>query len=129
MGLESSVTGIIPFEECLPAPGQGAVVCELRAGESELRELVGSIDHAASARAVEAERSFLAALGGGCRTPIAAYACEEEGTLKLRGFVGESSGRRCLEGMAVGVPLEPKALGEKLARDLLARGAGELLAP
>jgi hydroxymethylbilane synthase len=128
LGLESSVTDIIPFEECLPAPGQGAVVCELRAGEAGLQELVGRINHAASARAVEAERSFLAALGGGCRTPIAAYACEREETLELRGFVGESSGLRYLEGMAAGIALEPNALGEKLARDLLAQGAGELLA-
>ena len=129
LGLEESVTEIIPLDKCLPAPGQGAVVCQVRTGEAVLIELAGRINHEASARAVRAERAFLQGLGGGCRAPIAAYASEETGILKLSGLAGDADGRRFVEGALCGPPADAAGLGDRLARELLARGAGELPAP
>ncbi len=129
LGLTEVVTEIIPLERCLPAPGQGAVVCQVRAGEAAILELAGRINHTASSRAVEAERAFLAGLGGGCRTPIAAYAQERAGVLELRGLAGDADGRRFVEGALSGPPADAAGLGGRLARELLARGAGELLEP
>jgi hypothetical protein len=53
----------------LPAPGQGAIALECRRGDSALAAAVGSLHHERTARAVRAERAFLAALGGGCNVP------------------------------------------------------------
>jgi hydroxymethylbilane synthase len=62
------------LDELLPAPAQGAVGIEVLAGNDEVRALVAAIDHRPTRRCVEAERAFLAALGGDCRSAVAAHA-------------------------------------------------------
>jgi hydroxymethylbilane synthase len=59
--------------EMLPAPGQGAIGLEIRSGDDRSRELCRSIHHRNTGVAVEAERSFLSALGGGCQLPVGAW--------------------------------------------------------
>ncbi|WP_447932628.1 hydroxymethylbilane synthase [Sphingopyxis fribergensis] len=68
----------------LPAASQGAIGIECRADDSATRALLAAVDHAPTHRAVAAERAFLAALGGDCRSPVAAHArWQEDGTLRL----------------------------------------------
>ncbi len=64
-----------PFEveQMLPAVGQGALGVQVRASDADLRELLAAVHDPATARCVEAERSFLAALGGGCNVPAGCY--------------------------------------------------------
>jgi hydroxymethylbilane synthase len=64
----------IPTEISVPSVGQGALALETRADDERTRELVMRIDHAPSRACVEAERTFLAALGGDCHTPLAGHA-------------------------------------------------------
>lgn len=64
----------IPIDTMLPAPAQGAVGIEIRAGDDEVHALLAAIDHAATSAAVFAERALLATLGGTCHTPVAALA-------------------------------------------------------
>ena len=72
LGNAALITERIPIETMLPAPAQGAVGVECRADDTELRDALRLIAHAPTARAVTAERAFLEALDGSCRTPIAA---------------------------------------------------------
>ena len=58
----------------VPQVGQGALAVECRAGDAELRSLLESIQHRATRRCVDAERAFLAALGGDCTVPAGAHA-------------------------------------------------------
>jgi hydroxymethylbilane synthase len=68
----------------LPAASQGAIGIECRADDSATRALLAAIDHEPTHRAVAAERAFLAALGGDCRSPVAAHASwQGDGTLRL----------------------------------------------
>ncbi len=62
------------LDELLPAPAQGAVGIEVLAGNDAVRALVAATDHLPTRRCVEAERAFLAALGGDCRSAVAAHA-------------------------------------------------------
>ena len=55
-------------EEMLPALAQGAVGLETRAGDDVIRDLVAAVNDQATAVTVAAERGFLAALDGSCRT-------------------------------------------------------------
>ncbi len=64
----------IPPELFLPAPAQGAVGIELRADDAAMRALIAAIDHAPTSAAVGSERALLAALGGSCRSAVAAQA-------------------------------------------------------
>ena len=68
----------------LPAASQGAIGIECRSDDARVRALAAAVDHAPTHSAVAAERAFLAALGGDCRSPVAAYAhFRADGTLRL----------------------------------------------
>ena len=68
----------------LPAASQGAIGIECRADDSATLKLIAAVDHAPTHLAVAAERAFLAALGGDCRSPVAAHAhWQDDGALRL----------------------------------------------
>ena len=71
----------------LPAPGQGAVAVQVRSDDAVARDLVGRLDDAATRAAVEAERAFLHASGGGCRAPIGAHARVDGDEIVVRAAV------------------------------------------
>jgi hydroxymethylbilane synthase len=104
-----------------PAPGQAAIAVQIRSEDGELGELVGRIDDRPTRRAVEAERGFLAASGGGCRAPIGALARVRESGLELLvGMVDVDGGLPVL--VTRTAPLDAaQAMVEALAEELGAR--------
>ena len=111
----------------LPAVGQGAVGLEARVGDREVLDLLAPLHHADSADRVSAERALNRRLEGGCQVPIASYATLEGDQLHLRGLVGEPDGSHIVSGDIHGPRGDAESLGERLADDLLARGAKEIL--
>ena len=124
MGLEQRITETLPFTTMLPAVGQGALGIECRE-EGGINELIAFLRHAESTMAVQGERAFLRRLEGGCQVPIAAYGEVERGRLLLRGLVARLDGSQLFRAEAEGD--DPGTLGEQLAEELLAQGAGEVL--
>ncbi len=112
----------------LPAVGQGAVVIQCRSDQTWLGERLSAVDHSPTRGAVEAERAFLAALGGGCQHPIAALAAADGARLRLQGAVLDPSGERIVRDQVEGDATAPAELGRRLAARLLAGGAREILA-
>jgi hydroxymethylbilane synthase len=111
----------------LPQAGQGAVAVQCRTEDAEAHAMVAPIDHAASHRAVRAERAVLAALGGSCSLPVAAWGTADgaEGSLVLHGLVASGDGRIVIRMTRRGD--EPDRLGAAVAAALLDDGgAGEL---
>ena len=125
LGRAGEVTRALEPEVLLPAPGQGAIALECRQDDVRVADLLGQLDHAPTSRAVTAERSFLAALGGGCNVPLGAFAQCDGPEIYLRVLVAREDGSTVLRGS--GRAPDPDGLGEALARDLLEQGAGELL--
>jgi hydroxymethylbilane synthase len=117
----------LAIEELLPAVGQGALALECRADDARTRALLAALDDPAAAAAVAAERAFLAALGGDCNTPLAAHASVDGGRLRLRAEVLSPDGARQLAAAGDAALAEAEPLGARLAAELLARGAGDLL--
>jgi len=78
----------LPPEVMLPAPGQGALAIETRAGDPATRRLAELHDHGI-ARCVGAERGLLELLGGGCHLPLGCLATEDESGLRLQAVLGE----------------------------------------
>jgi hydroxymethylbilane synthase len=130
LGLESAVTEWLPLERMLPAPGQGALAVQCRAADAETRRCLSALEDPAARRAVTAERTFLASLGGGCSLPVAAYAIAagegERPEIRLEGMVASPDGQRLIRLREQGE--DPRALGLALARQALEQGAAELLA-
>ena len=89
----SDVGKTIHIIEILPAASQGAVGIECRADDARVRALLAVIDDAPTRRAVEVERALLAALGGGCRSPVAAHASQDtDGRWFLRAILFAEDG-------------------------------------
>jgi hydroxymethylbilane synthase len=95
IGRAAAITQVFEPGEMLPAPGQGALAIECRAGQPELAALLGAVSDPATMTAVTAERSLLEALAAGCSAPVAAYA-EGAGQLRMLAAVMSADGSRVL---------------------------------
>ena len=93
LGRVPSVVDVLDIDLMVPQVGQGALAVECRAGDAELRGLLSAIDDGASRRCVDAERAFLAALGGDCTVPAGAHACLLEDAVQLRGVLAPAEGQ------------------------------------
>lgn len=129
MGLMERVRQEISPETCLPACGQGALGIELRAGDTRSAELVAPLNHELTATCVLAERAMNTRLQGGCQVPLGGFAVLNEAAteIHLRALVGDPEGKVILRAEAKGAATDPVGLGIKVAEDLLAQGAGEIL--
>jgi len=83
LGLAGRISEVLAPDVVLPAPGQGALAIEVRADDPVVRPLVARLDDPATRAAVEAERAFLRASGGGCRAPLGALATVDGDTLTI----------------------------------------------
>jgi len=138
LGLEDAVTEWFPPETMLPAPGQGALGVQCRAGDEPVLALLAAIDDATTRAETTAERMFLHALGAGCTAPVAAYASltmtrdvEPSNSLlqgvnrvRLEGLVASIDGRQIVRVSGEG---EPEEVGERLALEARAAGADDIL--
>jgi len=82
----------LPFELMLPAPAQGALAIQVRAGDGPLLEALRAVDHRPTRVAVEAERTLLRRIGGGCLAPLGALGEVVAGQLRLRAAYDDASG-------------------------------------
>ena len=127
LGLGERVSELIPFEIMLPAVGQGAVAIEIRSDDQRTADAVAKLNHQSTRICITAERAFLRRLEGGCQVPIGAHATMHGEKIALEGMVGSLDGsvvfRECTSGNAG----DADVLGTKLADELVALGARELL--
>jgi hydroxymethylbilane synthase len=112
-------------EVLCPAPGQGALAIECRAGDAHMQATLQPLEHSDTRRAITAERRCLAALGGGCLVPIGAYCHGVGDELLLRAVVASPDGRQMIS--SEGRHTDPETLGEQVAQQLLQQGAGAIL--
>jgi hydroxymethylbilane synthase len=112
-----------PFD-VLPQAGQGAIAVQCRTDDDVTRALLASLDDAPSHRAVVAERSVLAGLGGSCTVPVGAWAQTTEGssTLHVHGLVASGDGRVVVRMSRHGD--DPELVGAEVAQALLFEGGG-----
>jgi len=128
LGFDPRIRYELPADICLPAVGQGALGIECRLDDDELIAMLAPLAHADSSDRVMAERALNKRLEGGCQVPIGAYAVLEGDELYLRGLVGAPDGSRLITTEGRAPRAEAEQLGRRLAEDLLAQGAGAILA-
>lgn len=125
LGRATEVSEALAPEVLLPAPGQGAIALECRVDDRATAAAAAGLHHVPTAQAVQAERAFLSALGGGCNVPLGAFAEPHAAGLRLRALVAREDGSIVLHGERTGA--DPVPLGQGLAEELLACGAAALL--
>jgi hydroxymethylbilane synthase len=128
LGLAARIRSLLEPQESLPAPGQAALGIECLAERSDVRALVGPLQHDATAACVRAERAVSRALGGSCTIPLGAFAVLAGGQLRLAALVAALDGKRAARVECTGPAAEPEALGARAAAELRARGAEAILA-
>src|SRR5262249_51206331 len=128
LGFAHRISLPLPADACIPAPGQGIVAVETRAGDTRVRDAVARIDDAAAAAALAAERGLVASLGGGCQTPVGALAMPAgDGQLELVAGVFALDGSRAVGGRARAACEDAAALGARVGAQLLRDGARDIL--
>jgi hydroxymethylbilane synthase len=128
LGFAHRISVLVPTEVCVPAPGQGIVAVEVSERvPAGVQDLLKAISDADAEVALTAERSVVAALGGGCQMPLGALARVDGQELTIEGIVASLDGRTVIRAQARGHRGGAAALGDKLAAQLVARGAQKLL--
>jgi hydroxymethylbilane synthase len=128
LGRESEIGFAIPVETMVPAPGQGTLVLQVRAGDVETTDAVAAILDLDAARELTAERAAVRLLDASCMTPVGVFARVEGAGLEIDAFVGLPDGSEWLRDRIEADASEPAAAGVLLAERLLSAGARDLLA-
>jgi hydroxymethylbilane synthase len=128
LGREEQAGAVLDPVRFVPAPGQGALALEGRAGDGAVEQAVRTITDADTFACLRAERALASALNASCHTPLGAHAVPAGcGCLNLRAWVGLPDGSAWVSDELLGGFYDPEALGQRVAERMKAAGAGELL--
>lgn len=127
LGFGSRISTAIPLDVCVPAPGQGIVAIEIRADDGTTREILQGINDRAAGLSLEAERTVVTALGGGCQLPLGAISLHDNGALTMHAVVASPDGTQVIRSLASGPASDPAGLGRRVADELARAGAMQIL--
>jgi len=130
LGLDKHITARLPVADFTPAVSQGAIGCCARAGDAEASRWMKGLDNASARIETTAERALLRRIEGGCQVPLGALARIEGDKLRLFSQVCalDGSKRVTAEGNCALNVAEAAALGQRLAEELLGKGAASIIA-
>ena len=127
LGMSGEITEFLSPEICTPEVGQGTLAIEARSDDAAVMDLLVMVDHEPTSTTLRAERAFLAALGGGCKVPVTAFAHIGNGGIRIDAMAAEPDGSRIFRASSVGDHRDPELAGRDVADELLAAGAHKIL--
>jgi hydroxymethylbilane synthase len=127
MGWEDQITEYISTDICIPAVGQGALGIQVRSKDQEIIDLVKELNDPAVEICVNAERSFMRELKGGCHVPIGAYAWMDGENVSMKTVVSAPDGKAQIKLEETSHPRDGEMLGINMAAKSLKQGAEEIL--
>ena len=131
LGRADAATEVLDPLQMLPAPGQGALAIECRAGDTATGRVLAALDDVHARAAVAAERGLLIALQAGCSSPIGGLAEIAEGDdgpeIYLRGSVTAADGSDAVRLSRTGSIADADEVGRLLAADLIDAGADTMM--
>jgi hydroxymethylbilane synthase len=126
LGLTPDHARPLPLAMMVPAPGQGCLAVQARDDDEDTIAAVAPLDHAPSHRALDAERSLMWRLGGGCALPLGAYATVDEESVALTSVIATPDGTTVLRVETEGAT--PEDVAAEAAKELIVQGAERILA-
>jgi hydroxymethylbilane synthase len=127
LGMADKVSAILPPDEFIPAPAQGALAVQIRADDTELAELAGKIDDRYCRITAEAERRVLSIMQGGCSIPLGVYSTIQAETITIIAMISDIQGRNYIR-RSKSAPIDKaKTCAEQLAEELLSAGGRKIL--
>lgn len=126
LGLDGAITEEFSIDQMLPAPAQGAMAIQCRAADRDLILRLSVLDHEPTRQAVDAERAMLHELGGGCSVPVGGLAYVDAVGIHLTAAAFSLQSSATARAQQVGP--YPEEVGKRAAAELMAHGAGAILA-
>ncbi|HVX00112.1 MAG TPA: hydroxymethylbilane synthase [Candidatus Babeliaceae bacterium] len=127
LGFQDRIQSYLSIDDSLPAAGQGVLGIECRENDAQILDFIRPLNHLNSVICVTAERAMCKRIGGGCQAPVAAYAEIKDKQLILRGLVARVDGSFIIRARQFDTVDQATSLGLRVADDLLAQGAEEIL--
>ncbi len=127
LGLTEKISAVLPPQNFIPSPAQGALAVQIRADHSELVELLGQLDDEPTRIAVEAERQVLAAMQGGCSIPLGVYAHILGDTITIDAMISDLEGKKYIKRSKTDSLNNVETAAKKLAEELLTAGGQKIL--
>jgi hydroxymethylbilane synthase len=126
LGVDPPNARRLRVDEMVPAPGQGCLAVQVREDDRKTRAVVSVLDHLPSRRALEAERSLVQLLGGGCDLPLGALAATKGDRIRMVALVASADGAKVVR--TASESSDPGVAASTLAQRLRADGAERILA-
>jgi hydroxymethylbilane synthase len=126
LGIDPPHSRRLRVDEMVPAPGQGCLAVQVREGDRSTRAVVSVLDHLPSRRALEAERTLVQLLGGGCDLPLGALAATKGDRIRLVALVASADGAKVVRRASEST--DPGVAASAVAERLRADGADRILA-
>ncbi len=127
LGLAARVSEYLSCMSFVAAPGQGALALQTRSDDTITTDICRAIEHDGTRMCVDAERAFLATIGGGCSAPIGAHARIDDDIITLAAIVSEPSGAKSVRERGTAPSSEGIELGKRIAEQMIEKGARDLL--
>ncbi|MEJ2383812.1 MAG: hydroxymethylbilane synthase [Xanthomonadales bacterium] len=128
LGMGGLITEVLQPPRWLPAGTQGTIGIQHRSGDDAVAALIRPLADAETTLRTRAERRVATLLEGSCQVPLAVFAELESGQVRVTGMVGTPDGARVLRAQRAGPMADPEGLASRVAEELLAQGAGEIIA-
>lgn len=127
LGLGERITETLQMPDWLPASTQGIIGLQCRDGDANTRALIKPLADADTMVVAQAERAVARVLEATCQVPLAVHGVLQEGVVHLRSMVSSADGKQAVRAEGKAPASDATALGERVAADLLANGAGEII--
>jgi hydroxymethylbilane synthase len=128
LGLDHHISEILDPETFIPAVSQGAIAIEIRMDDIKTEGVIKSINHKPTLLAIDAERTFLRMLEGGCQVPIGCFTEVLHDEFRIRGFVSNINATQILEDELTGPVSQASDIAAKLAISFIEKGSAKILA-
>ena len=128
LGMQDRITEVLAPPRWLPAGTQGTIGVQRRADDEGAAGLLAALNDADAALCTRAERTVSTALQGSCQVPLAVFAEQRDGVLRVNGLVGMPDGSKVVRAAAEGPVADADGLAGAVAAELLSQGAGDIIA-
>ena len=127
LGLQEYITEYFDIDQILPAPGQGAISVEVKKNNIEIIDIISKINDEETNLTTHYERSFMNELGGGCNSPIGAYAFISNNKKKITGSILSLDGKKVYKNSLETDIKDDSNIGKLLAYKLIQSGADKII--
>jgi len=127
LGLGARITETLQPPDWLPASTQGIIGLQCRQGDAHTLSLIEALADSDTMVVASAERAVAQVLEATCQVPLAVHAVLANGTVSLKSIVSTPDGKQSIQAQGQAPAADAVVLGEKVAADLLNKGAGNII--